>query len=129
MQDALKGCPYKHPGRFVHHADHAAYCACLLSCPPLPWLTPLMRVQALVMDVRPAYRFTLLAPAADCRVSLPHLPSPTGRCCFTPPGRPLAEVLSQCKTTTLALLVVQVYGLYHLLRQLKYSTSEVAVTC
>ena len=58
-----------------------------LSCLPLPWLTPLIRVQALVMGARPAHllHFLLL------RQSLPHVPSPSwcrnlGRCCLTPPG-------------------------------------------
>ena len=76
---------------------------------------------------------TLLALAADCRVSLPHLPSPSW--CRDLAGAALrhlaallAGVLSPCKMS-LALLVVQVYGLYHLLRQLQHSASDVAVTC
>ena len=70
MQDALKGCPYRHPDRFVHYADHAAYRACLLSCLPLLWLTPLMRVQALVMGVRPAYRLHSLLLRQTAPISL-----------------------------------------------------------
>ena len=74
-----------HPCGFVHHADYADFCVRLLSCLPLPWLTPLMRLPALVMGTR------LLAPAADCRVSLPKclfsvLVSEPCRCCPTPLG-------------------------------------------
>ena len=54
------------PCRFVHHADYADFCARFLSCLPLPWLTPLMRLQALVMGTRPAYllHFLLLLQIA-----------------------------------------------------------------
>ena len=60
---------------------------------------------------------TLLASAADCRVSLPNVPSLSW--CRNLAGAALrhlaallAGVLSPCKTS-LALLMVQVYGLYH----------------
>ena len=84
-------------GRFIHHADQAASVTTAHAC----------------CRAYPCGRL----PCALAPSPFTYLVSRPGRCCFTPPGSPLTGVLSQCKTT-LALLMVQVYGVCHLLRQL-----------
>ena len=105
QQDALKGCSPGHLCRFVH-TDYAR----LLSCPPLPWLTPLMLTGT-------GHRHSTCSPVTllyCCRLPCePNVPSPSWcQNLQVLPYATLAGVLSPNKTS-LALLMVQVYGLYY----------------
>ena len=88
--------------RFVHYADYLPRTSTVVST--------VVMAHATDASTDTGHRLDLL--------SLPHIPSPSQvseacRAVLRHLAAPLAGVLSACKTS-LALLMVQVYGLYHL---------------